>query len=188
MTADQLSFLKEVFEEMNGHIRSTDRKSLLVSGWYITVFSVFLSSVAVGKWSETSQAPPHVQVFVEIFFLLVGTCTFVMQHWYRAWKMHYLAVCLEIRKIFLPELNKPELMPYWLQANQSPSSISTDNLLKYLVIVMNYILLILICRGTAPMVQTNCEARTIDILAFIIYTSLIIWSHIVIRHKLLLKA
>ena len=67
--ARELEFLREVFKEINGHVRATDRKSLLVSGTYITLFSVFLSSVELGKWLEPNPPLALVQMLVQIFFL-----------------------------------------------------------------------------------------------------------------------
>ncbi len=115
-------FLKEVFTETNAHIRATDRKSLLVMNSYIGLFSVFLSSLAIGRWSGSGSPSPWVQIVVQTFFLVVGSCIYIMQQWYRAWKEHYIEVCLNIRKPFhggrkhfMAEADYPGILPYWLR-------------------------------------------------------------------------
>jgi hypothetical protein len=113
-------FLKEVFKESNSHLRATDRKSLIVTGAYIGLFSVFLSSVAIGRWSEINMMSMWLQIAVQLFFLVVGTCIYIVQQWYRAWKEHYIDVCVNIRKHFMPDTDYPGVLPYWLR-HDSPN-------------------------------------------------------------------
>ena len=81
MSEKDRDFLMEVFKEVNAHIRATDRKSLLVTGAYISLFSVFLSSVAIGRWSGSSTSSTWAQLTVQAFFLVVGSCIYIMQQW-----------------------------------------------------------------------------------------------------------
>lgn len=138
-------FLREVFKEANSHIRATDRKSLFVTGAYISLFSLFLSSAVAGRWSVAPSPTPWAQAAVQAFFLVVGSCIFVMQQWYRAWKEHYIDVCFEIRKVLMPEVDPPSVLPYWLRHGLPDSRISIDNLLKYLTTGVNFLLVFLIC-------------------------------------------
>ena len=163
-------FLKEVFKETNAHIRATDRKSLFVTGAYISLFSIFLSSVAFGRWSGSLPTSPWVQVAVQGFFLVVGSCIFVMQQWYRAWKEHYLDVCLEIRKQFMPDVDCPGILPYWLRQGVPASRISIDNLLKTLTAAVNFVLVFLICHDLMDVIPNRNFAImtvTATILAYV---------------------
>ena len=132
-------FLKEIFRETNAHIRATDRKALGVSGAFIGLFSVYLSSVAVGRWSGPGAQALAVQIAAQTFFLVVGICIYIMQQWYRAWKEHYIDVCMNIRKQFMPEQDYPGLLPYWLRHESTESRMSIDNLLKNLTGVVNLV-------------------------------------------------
>jgi hypothetical protein len=169
-------FLKEVFKETNAHLRSTDRKSLLVTGAYISLFSLFLSSVALGRWSDSSLPSPWILIAVQGFFLAIGSCIFVMQQWYRAWKEHYIDVCVEIRKQFMPELPDSGILPYWLCHEVPESRISIDNLFKYLTAGVNLVLVFLICYALLNILPNQNLANLIVagiILAYIglLYTT-----------------
>jgi len=141
MSTIDKDFLKEVFKEANSHIRATDRKSLAVSGAFIGLFSIYLSSVAVGRWSNNSDSLTLVvHVAVQAFFLSIGICIYIMQQWYRAWKEHYIEICLNIRKQFMPDSDYPGVLPYWLRHELPESRMSVDNLLKSLTGIVNFVL------------------------------------------------
>jgi len=147
MTDQEKEFLKEVFKETGSHIRTTERKSLIVTGAYIGLFSVFLSSIAKNCLSGSPVTLSWLSVAIQFFFLLIGTCIYVMQQWYRAWKEHYLDVSLKIRREFIDDKsvnNNEQILPYWLRKERPESRISIDNLLKFLTIIINFILVVLI--------------------------------------------
>jgi hypothetical protein len=174
-------FLIEVFKETNSHIRATDRKSLLVTGAYISLFSLFLSSVSIGRWSDSTPPPPWVQIGVQGFFLMVGSSIFVMQQWYRAWKEHYIDVCIEIRKKFMPEVEHLIVLPYWLRYEMYESRISIDNLLKYLTTAVNFVLVFLICYDLMNILPNRNLAILIVAAVILAYVGLIYATDRVIR-------
>lgn len=176
-------FLKEVFKEANSHIRATDRKSLLMTGAYISLFSLFLSSIAVGRWSTIPPPPLWVSVIVQVFFLIVGSCIFVMQKWYRTWKEHYIDVCLEIRKEFMPQVNNWNILPYWLRDEATESRMSIDNLLKYLTGTVNLVLVFLICYDLLNILPDQKIAILIVAAVIIIYFILIYVTDRVINRR-----
>lgn len=180
MPAPDRHFLIEVFKESNSHIRATDRKSLIVTGAYISLFSLLLTSVAARRGSELPPSP-WVQIAVHGFFLVVGSCIFVMQQWYRAWKEHYIDVCLEIRKEFLPDLDRPGIVPFWLRREVPESRISIDNLLKHLTAAVNFVLLFLICYDVMSLLPNRNLAILILAAMILAYMTLIYSTDRVIR-------
>ena len=166
-------FLKEVFKETNAHLRSTDRKSLFVTGAYISLFSLFLSSLAIGRWSESTLTNSQwMQIAVQGFFLIIGSSIFVMQQWYRAWKEHYIDVCIEIRKHFMPE-PIPGVLPYWLCHDVPASRISVDNLFKYLTAGVNFVLVFLICYALLDILPNRNLATLIVAVVILAYLGLL---------------
>ena len=131
-------FLMQVFTETGAHIRATDRKSLIVTGSYIGLFSIFLSSLAQTCLTGSPITFSWLSVAIQTFFLLVGTCIYIMQQWYRAWKEHYLEVSLAIRKEFVDDnriSSNDKILPYWLRREVPESRISIDNLLKHVTVI-----------------------------------------------------
>lgn len=159
-------FLKETFKETNSHIRATDRKSLAVSGAFIGLFSVYLSSIAHGRWGATAVEALAVQIAAQCFFLFVGICVYIMQQWYRAWKEHYIEVCLNIRRHFLPEADYPGLLPYWLRHESRDSRMSIDNVLKYLTGVVNLVLLFILSYDVLEII-TNHNLAILVVVALV---------------------
>lgn len=140
-------FLRDVFTETWAHIRATDRKSLIVAGSYIGLFSIFLSRLADTCLTGGAVSFSWLSVAIQAFFLLIGTCIYVMQQWYRAWKEHYLDVSIRIRKEFIDDkrmADDDKILPYWLRREVPESIISIDNLLKHVTAIINFIIVILI--------------------------------------------
>src|ERR1041385_915587 len=176
-------FLIEVFKESNSHIRATDRKSLIVTGAYISLFSLLLTSIAARRGSDLPPSSPWVEIAVHGFFLIVGSCIFVMQQWYRAWKEHYIDVCFEIRKLLLPEAEPPGLLPYWLRHKMPDSRISIDTLLKYLTAAVNLVLLFLMCYDLMGLVPNRNLAILMVAAIILAYMALIYSTDRVIRRN-----
>ncbi len=178
-------FLKEIFKETNSHIRATDRKSLIVTGAYIGLFTIFLSSIA--KTGGTGSPPsPWLQVAVQGFFLVVGSCIYLMQQWYRAWKEHYIDVCLEIRIRFLPEADYPGLLPYWLRHHTPESRVSIDNLLKYLTASMNFVIVFIICYELLDLITNQKLAILVVAVLILSYIGLLyIADRVICKNKTL---
>jgi hypothetical protein len=180
-------FLKYLFREINAHIRATDQKSLSVTGAYMGLFSVYLTTVAIGRW-EVSQVSPWVEVAIQVFFLCVGTCIYVMQQWYRAWKEHYIDVCLNIRKYFMPDAEDIAILPYWLRHGPVESRMSIDNVLKYLTAMMNFVLVFIILYRVLTLVRDrNLGILTIALL-ILGYVGVIYAADRVVQKKRILNA
>ncbi len=176
------NFLIEVFKESNSHIRATDRKSLVVTGAYISLFSLLLTSL-LRRGPDGLQSPSWAEIAVLAFFLLIGSCIFVMQQWYRAWKEHYIRVCFEIRHHVLPKFEPDGVLPYWLRHQMPQSIISIDNLLKHLTAVVNIVLLFLMCYELMNLLQNRNLAFLIVAALFIGYVALIYATDRVIRRN-----
>lgn len=90
-------FFLELFKEIGAHIRTTEQKSLMVTGAYIGLFSIFLSNLINSCLGLSQLKFSWLSVAIQLFFLLMGTCIYIMQQWYRAWKEHYLDISLRIK-------------------------------------------------------------------------------------------
>lgn len=134
-------FLKEVFNETNAHLRNTEQKSMMVTGGYIALFSLMYTSFV--KDGSLLENQPWVEILGLVFFMFIGSCIHILQQWYRAWKVHYIEVCIEIRKQFITNDENLNVLPYWLRTSESATNISIDNILKYLTIIINLIILII---------------------------------------------
>ena len=182
-----MEFLKEVFKETNSHLRATERKSLVVTGAYIGLFSIFLSSFA--NIDGTGYSPsPWLQVAVQVFFLIVGSCIYLMQQWYRAWKEHYIDVSFEISKRFMPEADYRDLLPYWLRVDSKGSRISIDNLLKYLTATINFVIVFIICYELLDLLTNQKLAILIVAVLILSYIGLLYVADRVIGKNRMLVA
>lgn len=97
-------FLKDVFKEVNAHIRATEQKSLVLTGafvgFYLNGFVNVLRGYGVAQSDATS---PLIVLLFHLVLLFVGSVVYTMQLWYRAWKEHYIQTCVELRKTFVPD-------------------------------------------------------------------------------------
>lgn len=148
---DDRSFLIEVFKECNAHMRATERKSLIVTGSYIGLFSILVSTSVGGQQATDPSRNAWVALMVFSFFLIVGSTVYLMQQWYRAWKEHYMEVCLSIRKTVMEEVKNQGALQYWLRQDIPESRISVDEVLKYLTVGVNVVVLLMICYTGLPL-------------------------------------
>jgi len=134
------TFLYDLFKITNDHIRATERKYLIITGAFIGLFSALLSSVPPDFISSIQEVPQLTKsISIHIFLLIIGSFVYLMQNWYRAWKEHYLDVCISIRRHLAADLSD-SLMPYWLRQEIPENRIAVDNLLKILTIIVNLLL------------------------------------------------
>jgi len=188
MTELNKDFLKEVFKETNSHIRATDRKALAVSGAFIGLFSVYISSVALGRWSGSGVEALAVQIAVQTFFLIVGICIYVVQQWYRAWKEHYIDVCMNIRKQFMPDQDYPGLLPYWLRHESAESKMSIDNVLKNLTGVVNLVFVFILSYNLLEIISNRNLALLVVVMLILSYLAVIYLADRNIQKKRILFA
>ena len=184
-------FLKDVYKDVGAHIRATDRKSLFVTGIYIGLFSVFLSSLARTCISGSPINFSWLSVAIQLFFLIIGTFVYVMQQWYRAWKEHYLDVCLRIRQKIINENdigNIEKALPYWMRGEVPESRISIDNLLKYLTVTINLIIVVLISYEIFELHQNRSLSILLVVLLIFIYIGVIAITQNRIKRNYLLKS
>jgi len=184
MEDQESEFLTKVFTETGAHIRATDRKSLVVTGSYIGLFSIFLSTLAHTCLTGSSLTLSWLGVAIQSFFLLVGTCIYVMQQWYRAWKEHYIEVSLAIRKEFLNDermTSNDKIFPYWLRRGVPGSRLSVDNILKYVTVVINFILVVLISYQVLELHQNRNLAILIVVLIILAYIGILFLVQMRIR-------
>ncbi len=178
------AFLVAVFTATSSHIIATDRKSLIVTGSYIGLFSIFLTGLTHSCFTEEPITFSWLAVAIQMFFLVVGTCIYVMQQWYRAWKEHYLEVSLAIRKVFIDDeqmSSNDKILPYWLKREVPESRIAVDNLLKHVTVIINFILVILISYQVLELMKNMNLAILIVVLMLGGYVGLLLLTQSRIR-------
>ena len=110
-----------------------------------------------------------------------------MQQWYRAWKEHYVDVSLRIRTKFITDESMSEnydkMLPYWLRKEWSGSRISVDNLLKFVTLIINFIIVILISYQILELRQKNSLAILVVVLIILAYIGLILLTHYRINRR-----
>lgn len=121
--------LLEIFKETNQHIRNTETKSLVLMGMYLTFFTSFLTN-----HSAWSGAGNRASGDVHYLALALSVIVFVLQIFYRSWKVHYMRRCrLMVRGAFEigerqePSAEQEDLIPEWMLRNER--TISADNFL-----------------------------------------------------------
>lgn len=173
-------FILQVFKETNDHMRNTERKYLIVTAAYIGLMSVFFSSVTqiLYEIEDTSKSDIIRSVSTSGFLLIIGLVVYMLQKWYRAWKQHYLDVCLNITDFH--SIDSPDqlmLLPYWLQRKTPHGTLSIDNLLNYVTVLINFVLITVISYSFFYLVG-NVVASIISIVLITLY---LIFLHLVIR-------
>lgn len=129
MLADrETDFLFAVFGETNEHIRATDEKKVLISGSFIAFMGVVVA-IIIDKTTTS-----WIYLVFSLFMLLVGSCVFAIQLWYRMWKRHYLEICYNIASKFSLE---EKFLPVWLRIHKVKRKFSADNLLILITMLMN---------------------------------------------------
>jgi len=107
-----------------------------------------------------------------------------MQQWYRAWKEHYIEVSLAIRKEFLNDermTSNDKIFPYWLRRGVPGSRLSVDNILKYVTVVINFILVVLISYQVLELHQNRNLAILIVVLIILAYIGILFLVQMRIR-------
>ena len=183
-------FLKEVFKETNAHIRATEQKSLFMTGAFVGFYLNGFTSVLKGQGiTAATFADSWLVVLFHVALLVVGTIVYVMQLWYRAWKEHYMIVCFELRKHFIPVVENEAALPYWIR--QTPTRggrFSLDNLVMYVTLLVNVGVLFLVANDVLEM-QKNQNAATLAIAAiFAGYLALVTTVNRVMRNPTFLDA
>lgn len=105
-------FLIAVFHETNEHMRNTEQKYLIITAAYLGLASA-ISSTVVSSVGTASRAT----LTSHFLLLLMGSMVYVMQGWYRSWKLHYLNVCQSACAHFFDVAPIPDekILPYWLR-------------------------------------------------------------------------
>lgn len=154
-------FLLAVFHEVNDHMRNTEQKYLIVTASYLGLLSVITSSITSSTTGSRSGIVSH------FLLLLIGTAVYIMQGWYRAWKRHYLSVCLNIRQRFAVTMDEG-LCPYWLRPTVKVRRRTIDNLLKGLTLLVNLGLACLIASELREGI-TGLSGTAVAILFVLLY-------------------
>jgi hypothetical protein len=183
-------FLKEVFKETNAHIRATEQKSLVMTGAFVGFYLNGFTGVLKGQGiAASSFADPWLVILFHLALLVVGTIVYAMQLWYRAWKEHYMVVCFELRKQFVPILDSEAPFPYWLrQMPKAEGRFSLDNLVMYVTLLVNMGVLFLVANDILEFVK-NQNAAILSIAgAFVAYLTLVTTANRVMRSPTFLHA
>lgn len=178
---NRFKFLLEVFEEVNGHIRSTERKSLLLAGAYIGLISAILFRLA------DSDKPVDVeQVFLTSVLLALGCTVAIVKDWYRSWKKHYIAVCIAIKKTVLPEGENPDVLPVWLRGTEKSVAASSDALVTGIIHAANMLQLALLCLKISQL-GSDRVAMIAGILGAVLYWVVYLLAKKLMRDRLALN-
>ena len=183
-------FLKEVYKETNAHIRATEQKSLVMTGAFVGFYLNGFTGVLKGQGIAASNfVDPWIVILFHLALLAVGTIVYVMQLWYRAWKEHYMIVCFEVRKQFVPIMESESPFPYWLRQIPTPGGrFSFDNLVMYVTLLVNIGVLFLVANDVLEFVK-NQNAATLSIAAiFVAYLALVTTANRVMRNPTFLEA
>lgn len=73
--------------------------------------------------------------------------------------------------------NDNKMLPNWLKKEGSGSRISIDNLLKFVTLIINFIIVILISYQILELQQNHSLAILIIILSIIAYIGIILLTH-----------
>ena len=122
---------KELFKELNAHIRACDNKALAVNTAYLGLI-IFINSLrttdrllfdAISNFGIDKSYYPLV---LNLCLLFSGYFVLFLQIWYRSWKVYYLNIC---HKIYLEEKEEfGEFVPNWMK--QETSLMSWDNVFR----------------------------------------------------------
>lgn len=183
-------FLKEVFKETNAHIRATEQKSLILTvafvGFYLNGFVYVLKGQGI---AASNAAAPLIVFAFHLLLLFVGTVVYVMQLWFRAWKEHYLLVCLNIRKHFEASPNPESAFPYWLRDIAIHTGrFSFDNLIMYVTLLVNLGVLFLIAQDTQGLMNASSAASFVIAGTSLAYVGLVVTVHTKMRGSSFLPA
>lgn len=126
----KIDFLFTIFTETNEHIRATDEKRVLITGSYIALIAVIIV-VLLDKTNTNSLT----YFIFSLFILLIGSCVYILQLWYRAWKEHYLEICYNIASNFKLEEN---FLPFWLREHRGVRKFSADKVLSLITGLINF--------------------------------------------------
>ena len=183
-------YLREVFKETNAHIRATEQKSLILTGAFVGFYLNGFIYVLKGQGISASNAvDPLVIAAFHLLLLFVGSVVYVMQLWYRAWKEHYLQVCLDIRKHFEPTPNSESVFPFWLRdVVATGGRFSFDNLIMYVTLLVNLGVLFLIAQDTQDLLKASAAATFVIGAIFLAYLTLVSVIHKKMRNPLFLAA
>lgn len=168
-------FLKEVFKETNAHIRSTEQKSLVLTGAFVGFYlNGFLSVLKGQGLTAANSADPSLVLLFHFGLLMIGTIVYIMQLWYRAWKEHYMVVCFELRKHFVPVVENEGPFPYWIRKLPTAGGrFSMDNLIMYVTLLINVGVVILIADDILEISRTTDVAIWAIAGLFVAYSALV---------------
>src|SRR5262245_61468693 len=184
-------FLKEVFKETNAHIRATEQKSLILTGAFVGFYLNGFLSVLKGQGiAESPFAEPWLIVTFHVALLFIGVVVYVMQLWYRAWKEHYMDVCLELRKHFVPAAVSETPFPYWIRLTPlAAGRFSVDNLIMYVTFLVNLGVLALLAYDIHRYYAESGICAIIGIAAMVLaYLAGATQIHSVMRNPAFLRA
>ena len=172
-------FLKEVFTETNAHIRATEQKSLVLTGAFVGFYLNGFIYVLKGQGiADSNTTDPFVVLVFHLLLLFIGTVVYVMQLWYRAWKEHYLQVCIEIRKHFEPTPSTESVFPYWMRSLATENGrFSFDNLVMYVTLLVNLGVVFLVAEDAHGFLKANGATPFVIGGLFLAYTAAVLAIH-----------
>jgi hypothetical protein len=128
--------------------------------------------------ADSNAADPLIVLLFHLVLLFVGSVVYIMQLWYRAWKEHYIQVCFELRKHFIPVVETGVVVPFWLRTTPALSShFSYDNLVMYVTLLVNIGVLFLISSDIPELFKGASYASTFIGAVFIAYMVLVAFIH-----------
>jgi hypothetical protein len=130
---------KELFKELNAHIRACDNKSIVLNTAYVASILVLYSDRSTNLflralYDENLITNRWFNIGYLAAIALVGYAVLYVQFWFRGWKVHYMNL---LHLIWLE--NKAELgdnVPMWMKTQSEVFSF--DNLIRMLPFIFNF--------------------------------------------------
>lgn len=137
------SMKRELFKELNSHIRACDNKGLVINTSYLGALLFFYSESSMNVIGK--KLLDEKLISLETFnisrlaaILAFGYGVLLIQVWYRGWKVHYIQLLHEIWKKNREELGDD--VPYWMK--NSTTVMSFDNLIRLFPFIVNFIIVL----------------------------------------------
>ena len=143
---------KEIFREINHHIRNTEIKYLSISTSFIGLVTLIISLLYTKKNNFDFFSHDATNILINILFALIGCIVFIQQTWYRVWKEHYMDICKNIVEKWDIEESK---IPYWCRKGTVTRSPSFDNMLSYFTTLITGSIFLLLAFNLKQLIEND---------------------------------
>ena len=151
MTQDdifQKDFELELFRQINEHIRATDRKLWVATGACVSVFFFYLvrfdtTDLVMSCQVNACDMEAVISVVIHLLYGFFGTVIYLIERWYRAWKVHYLEVLYDLRIRLYGDRNNDSILPFWLRDFTAAQPMNVENIIKISTFIVSFAFVLL---------------------------------------------